>query len=285
MDLIHTYTSACEFMILSLNTKLAIHLPESHPKSQLHHNSTLYFKHLSGMFLREIARNMLKRTGDWSILKVIEFLKHVLESEKENSMIMIGIFYMMYRYHEIVESLDHMDIFRSWLESDLMKSRKIVDEFSEYVMNPILNYNETWRCKIIEWTQSSSVWVRRTAATSLKKCAIDKDKVDEILRVCKELLENCNEKEVQSGIGQVLCKVGKKRPRHLERFLEEHLTRIPLQSLKMGLTRLSKKNQDMYIMRHKLEKTTQKVKEKDQRIINFDILGKSLKRKMCIENA
>lgn len=285
MDPIPTYHSARDFIVISLNTKLAPHLPETHDRSQLYPNTSLYFKQLNGMFLREVARNLLKRTSNWPISNVVDFLKFVIGNEKENSLILIAIFFMMYRYHEVVDQLDHMDIFRSWLETSLLKSRKVVDEFSEYVMNPILNYNETWRTQLLDWTRSSSVWVRRTAATSLKKCAMDKDKVEEVLKVVRELLENCSEKEVQSGIGQVLCKVGRKRPSYLERFLEENLTRIPLKSLKMGITRLSKKSQEMYLLRHKLAKTTEKVKEKDQRIINFDLLGKSLNSKLCSKKA
>mmetsp|Transcript_14943 Transcript_14943/g.14973 ORF Transcript_14943/g.14973 Transcript_14943/m.14973 type:complete len:80 (+) Transcript_14943:193-432(+) len=72
--------------------------------------------------------------------------------------------------------------------------------------------------------------------------------------------------------------VGKKRKAMLRAFLEEHLHRIPRASLRAGLARMSRKEQDYYMMEHEF-KAEKKRNKKHKTLILMESFEKSLGNK------
>jgi hypothetical protein len=187
---------------------------------------------------------------------------------------MTVMFFMMYRYHEIAEDLDNLEIFKNWILEGLFDKESLTD-FAEYCLLPLVNYSQTWIIKILEWARHENVIVRRAAALGVRKTGVDKDKAHIAVEICSILLKNCEEYEIKSAIGQILRQVGKKQKGVLRVFLEENLKIMPRKSLTDGIVRLAKKEQDFYLAEH--SRITKKAVEHES-LVCMDLLEKSLKK-------
>ena len=242
-------------------------LPADHPVDQLYPDHKLYYRKLNSIYLRKKARDLMAETRDWSLDDAFLFFRYVLLRCKDKTFRVTAMYFMMYRYHEISENVGFLDQFRLWIRAGELMPAKMLDDFAEYCLLPLLNFSEEWRTALLGWAHDSDKWVRRTAGVAVKKCAIDKDKVPFVLELCLRLLQNCAEPEVQSGIGQALLKVGKKRKHMLIPFLDQHYAEMPKTTLRMALTRLSNKEKEHYLTKHDLHAVT--VKEKQRNSTSF----------------
>ncbi|CAG9312195.1 unnamed protein product [Blepharisma stoltei] len=275
--LIKDYPSARDFFITKFNKKLIRFLPKNHPPTQIYHDPALYYEKLNGIYLRKVARSLLAKTSQWSIHEVMNFVPYIFLNIPERSLQMSSIFYMMYHYHEISDEISNLNIFKNWIETGLFDKDSLVD-FCEYCLMPFINDKQSWIALIINWAKDPHPNIRRASALAIRKCAIDKNKAPLALEVCRLLLDNCEEKEIQNAIGQVMRQVGKKRKAMLRAFLEEHLHRIPRNSLRAGLARMSRKEQDYYMMEHEF-KAEKKRNKKHKTLILMESFEKSLGNK------
>lgn len=260
-------------------------LPSDFPLDEIYPDTKLYYRKLNSIYLRKKARELMVQTKTWTLDDVFGFFRYVLWKVKDHTFRTTAMYFMMYRYHEISENVGLLDTFRQWIRQGELQPTKMLDDFAEYCLLPLLNFSQEYRQALLPWAEDSDKWVRRTAGVAVKKCAIDTDKVPFVLDLCLKLLHNCEETEVQSGIGQALLKVGKKRKHLLIPFLDKYYSIMPKMTLRMALTRLSNKDKEKYMT--KLEVHAVKEKEKQRKGTSFfnpEMLKASIRSLKKLEN-
>ena len=264
------YLFALTFLTVQFNTDLKRKpngLPKDAPLDEIYPSPKLYYRKLNSIYLRRKARELMQQTLDWTLDDAFGFFRYMLWKIKDQTFRTTAMYFMMYRYHEINADIGYLEVFRQWIRQGELQPAKMLDDFAEYCLLPLLNFSEGFRTALLPWADDPDKWVRRTAGVAVKKCAIDTDKVPFVLDLCLRLLKNCEETEVQSGIGQALLKVGKKRKHLLIPFLDKYYSIMPKMTLRMALTRLSNKEREHYLT--KLDVHNVREKESQRRGTSF----------------
>mgnify|MGYP000096467965 CR=1 FL=1 len=211
--------------------------------------------------LRTKAKELHKLTLDWSLAQVVSLYKHSLEHFSEETLQMTAVFFLMCRYTQLASDLSALNRFKDWIEKGTFSSQTL-KRFCEYILLPVINYNTDWRLEMLNWAQNTHFLVRKAAALSIKKYALDC--VPFCLEVVSILLGNSPEKEVQEAVGQVLRQVSKKSKAKFLKYLESNLPVITKRTLRIAVGRLPKKQRYEYLHTYKIPKLVGKSNLKNE---------------------
>ncbi len=125
---------------------------------------------------------------------------------------------------------------RGWLAGGHCSNWATTDVLSTSILTPLLRQYPRLLEKLITWTESDSLWVRRAAAVSLTPLARRGEHLDTAYSVTTALL-NDREDLMHKAVGWLLRECGKTDERRLEAFLLEKGPGIPRTALRYAIER------------------------------------------------
>lgn len=158
----------------------------------------------------------------------------------------VGIMQRQARRKGTSEARRH-ELFRLYLSRlDRMNSSDLVDQGAREVVGRYLM--DKPRDILHRLAGSQNPWHRRTAIVATW-FFIQKNDLDDTYKVALALMSD-DEPIVQEATGRMLSEAGKKDPKRLKRFLDEHATGMPRAMLLGAIAHLDKKSLERYLELH-----------------------------------
>lgn len=131
------------------------------------------------------------------------------------------------------------DLFESWLEK-YIKNWAHCDELCPHCIGIVIEKFPELIPKVIQWSKSDNMWLRRASAVSFVLIARKKDYSKELIQIAGILL---NEKEdlVQKGIGWTLREAAKANKKNIHEFLKKNKDFLPRTTLRYAIEKFSEK--------------------------------------------
>ena len=135
---------------------------------------------------------------------------------------------------ELLEDVHH------WLESSC-GNWGLVDNLVPSVLSPLLRKYPELVDRVVGWTSSPVVWVRRGSAVAFVKLMNDAAMMDAGYEVARRLQED-GEDLIQKAVGWMLREAGKVDRARLESFLLEQGPRTPRTTLRYAIEKFPKED-------------------------------------------
>ncbi len=140
------------------------------------------------------------------------------------------------------------ELFELYLKrTDRINNWDLVDVSAPYVVGGYLF--DKPRAILYKLARSKNVWERRTAIVSTYYF-IRQGEVDDTFKIA-ELLLNDDHDLIHKATGGWLREAGKKDPKRLSSFLDQHAATMPRTALRYAIERLNRKQRDHYLSRKK----------------------------------
>ncbi len=123
----------------------------------------------------------------------------------------------------------------SWL-IQYLDNWALVDGFASTVLSPLLRCHPESTPKLLCWTESKCMWVRRAAVVTLVPFARHGEHLDVAYGFVETLLRE-KEDLMHKALGWLLREAGKANPARLKRFLLQHRGAIPRTTVRYAVER------------------------------------------------
>lgn len=197
-----------------------------------------YFKepvHLMGAEAedcRTLAKDLFARVkGRWTFAQAIAYCEILLQNPyleaKTTAVLVLG--------HFVPES--HPVFFlkmRAWLENGLLNNWATCDVFCVEVLSPFLTRFPELRHQFKSWSESKSVWIRRSSAVALVPFARRGQWLDLAYDIA-ERLSPSEQDLVHKAEGWLLREAGKTNMGRLEKYLRANGKRVPRTAVRYAI--------------------------------------------------
>jgi len=197
---------------------------------------------------QSIEKEIYKQVRNiWSLDEAIDFVE-LLISLPELEVKLVSIIFLK-NYIDDLRPDIHNRI-KKWLISNYCNNWAIVDSLCLSIMAPLIDNYPKIISKVINWSKSPNLWVRRCSIVSLVKLARHGEKLGVVYSVIEQLLSDTNNL-IQKPNGWLLREAGKKDPKRLEQFLLKHSTVIPRVTVRYAIERFPEKKRKRLLIETK----------------------------------
>jgi 3-methyladenine DNA glycosylase AlkD len=184
--------------------------------------------------LRRQAKQFFQEIKNfWTLNQVLEFSRHLFSSPYVEVRA-LAILVLSHNAHFFEKH--HLAEFKSWLANNYFDNWALVDLFCPNIISPLLDKNPEIASELLQWTTSTNLWVRRSAAVSFIRPVRTSRFLAEAYQVAKRLFSD-KEDLIQKAVGWLLREAGKTDMRRLEKFLLRHGPLIPRTTLRYAIER------------------------------------------------
>jgi len=198
--------------------------------------------------MQAYKKDLLARVaGNWTIDDAVRYCDAMVKDEYMESR---GIGYQMVAaFVEQAPAGLLVDIKR-WL-TRTCGNWGLVDNLAPSVLAPLLDLHPTLIPEVVDWTGSSSLWVRRGAVVAFVPLVTRKKKYQTVAyRIVTRLLDD-DEDLIHKAVGWLLREAGKTDAGRLEKFLLDKGSRMPRTSLRYAIERFPKEDRRRLLMETK----------------------------------
>ncbi len=174
---------------------------------------------------------------EWMLSEAVEFCKIQLASDFMESK-HLGVFILARFRKQFKPTL--LKSTHTWLNSNLCANWAVTDALCSVVISPLLKAHPELASKLLKWSRSKNLWVRRAAAASLVSLARKGQHLDIAYQIAEQLFPD-KEDLIHKAAGWLLREAGKTDSVRLERFLLQHGRRIPRTALRYAIERFPEK--------------------------------------------
>lgn len=197
---------------------------------------------------RKIERELYNRIkSDWSVSDAEQFCE-ILIGHPVHECKNIGIM-LLSRFHRDFDK----SLFRkaeTWLRRNDCASWALVDMLSPLILTRLLLKYPRELSRLRQWTQSTSLWIRRASLVTLIPCARHGQLLDASYEFVLKLRKD-KEDLIHKAAGWLLREAGKADPDRLESFLQRHGSTLPRTTIRYAIERFPRKTQKRLLLETK----------------------------------
>ncbi len=184
--------------------------------------------------IRAVEREIFSKTGGrWSVKEAIDFCQTLLRSRYLESK---GVGLLLLERYRKQYPKDLVNRVRQWLTGGLCSNWATTDTLSASVLSALIARYPELVEEVKSWTDSPSLWLRRSAAVGLVVFARRGEHLDAAYDVAAALSGD-REDLVHKAVGWLLREAGKKDPDRLKAFLLAHGPGVPRTAVRYAIER------------------------------------------------
>lgn len=193
--------------------------------------------------IRAVARDLLK---DCELSKdvISEFYLELIKSSVHEERMLIMV--MMSDEFGLADEVRQSRIYKLYCKiTPWINNWDLVDVSCPKIVGSFLTNRS--RSQLYNWVKSSNLWERRIAIVSTYTFIRNSDFAD-CLRLAEQLLDD-REDLLHKATGWMLREVGKRSRKHLDKFLEKHVTVMPRTTLRYAIEKHAKEERTYWLNR------------------------------------
>ncbi len=171
--------------------------------------------------------------ADWTVSHAISFCELMAETAQLEAK-MVGVL-LLGRYHEDFPR-GLLAVVRGWILAGSFRNWAVVDGLAPTVVTPLVVKYDELMPRVVRWTSSNNLWLRRAAAVTFVPLARKGRELDCAYTVVERLLSDPNDL-IHKASGWLLREAGRTDMARLEDFLLNKGPHIPRTTVRYAIER------------------------------------------------
>jgi len=171
--------------------------------------------------------------ADWTVAEAISFCE-LMAGAAQHEAKMVGVLLLGRYRKDFPKGL--LATVRGWILAGSFPNWAAIDGLAPSVITPLVVKYDALTPRVVRWTSSGNLWLRRAAAVTFVPLARKGRELDSAYTVVERLLSDANDL-IHKASGWLLREAGRTDMARLERFLLDNGPQIPRTTVRYAIER------------------------------------------------